>query len=206
MNTKELITVNKNIADRIFKEKEFLTELDNAIADGDHGINMNRGFSKVKETIDSYADKLPGDFLKSVGMLLVSTVGGAAGPLFGTMYMKLGMALSDVEEFGVEEFLQAFSQAIEGVAKRGGSAKDDKTMLDAMIPAHDAMLAAYNEGKATKEIFSNGVEAAKNGVEYTKTIAAKKGRASYVGDRSIGHQDPGATSFLYMLEEIEKTL
>lgn len=206
MNTEKLIQVIRGIADKIEAEKDFLTELDNVIGDGDHGINMARGFQEVLKGLDANADKEPGDVLKAVGMTLVAKVGGASGPLYGTAYMKMGMSLKGKAELTMEDFLSSLQVAIEGIMMRGKSTKGEKTMLDAMIPAKEAMEAAYQANPDAKAAVAAGVKAAWEGVEFTKTIAATKGRASYVGDRSIGHQDPGATSFTMMLEILEGAL
>ncbi len=200
MNTEKLIAVMHRIAEKIESEKDFLTELDNVIGDGDHGINLARGFGEVEKKLDALAEKEPAEVFKSVGMTLVSTVGGASGPLYGTGFMKLGMLLKGKPEIGMADFLEAFQAAIEGIQARGKSVKGEKTMLDAMIPAKEAMESVWSETQDASKAFESGIKAAWEGVEYTKTIAATKGRASYLGERSIGHQDPGATSFTMMLE------
>lgn len=200
MNTEKLIAVMHRIAEKIESEKDFLTELDNVIGDGDHGINLARGFGEVEKKLDALAEKEPAEVFKSVGMTLVSTVGGASGPLYGTGFMKLGMLLKGKPEIGMTDFLEAFQAAIEGIQARGKSVKGEKTMLDAMIPAKEAMESVWSETQDASKAFESGIKAAWEGVEYTKTIAATKGRASYLGERSIGHQDPGATSFTMMLE------
>ena len=200
MNAEKLIPILRAIAARIEKEKDDLTELDNVIGDGDHGINMARGFKVVETKLDGL--KTPADVFKTVGMTLVSTVGGASGPLYGTAFMKMAQSVNGKEEIGMEDFLPALRAAIDGISMRGRSKQGEKTMLDAMIPAAEAMEKAVAEGKSAKEALEAGVAAAWAGVEITKTYAATKGRASYVGDRSIGHQDPGATSFTQMLEEV----
>lgn len=202
MNTEKLIAIIHKIAEKIEAEKDFLTELDCPIGDSDHGINLARGFKEVEKKIDALADKEPAEVLKTIGMTLVSTVGGSSGPLYGTGFMKLGMALKGKEDFTVADFLVGFEQAIEGIKVRGKSTQGEKTMLDAMIPALEAMKAQSDAGADTKQVFAEGVKAAKEGVEYTKTIAATKGRASYLGERSIGHQDPGATSITMVLEVV----
>ena len=200
MNTEKLIAVMHRIAEKIESEKDFLTELDNVIGDGDHGINLARGFGEVEKKLDALAEKEPAEVFKSVGMTLVSTVGGASGPLYGTGFMKLGMLLKGKPEIGMADFLEAFQAAIEGIQARGKSVKGEKTMLDAMLPAKEAMESVWSETQDASKAFESGIKAAWEGVEYTKTIAATKGRASYLGERSIGHQDPGATSFTMMLE------
>ena len=202
MNTEKLIAIIHKIAKKIEEERDVLTELDNVIGDGDHGINLARGFKEVEKKLDTLVTKEPGEVLKSIGMILVSTVGGASGPLYGTGFIKMGMALKGKEEITVYDFLDGFRQAIEGIQMRGKATKGEKTMLDAMIPAIEAMQVKVDTGADIKEVFAEGVKAAKEGIEYTKTIVATKGRASYLGERSIGHQDPGATSFTMMLETI----
>ena len=194
------------IAQKIEEEKAFLTELDTAIGDGDHGINMARGFKAVEEKLPALQDADFGALLKGVGMQLVSTVGGASGPLYGTAFMKAGAACKGKTELTDEEFLAAFAAAIGGVKMRGKSAPGEKTMLDALCPAYDALAAALRAGKDLKSGMEAAVKAAEDGVAYTKTILATKGRASYLGERSIGHQDPGATSSLFMLQIIAQNL
>ena len=194
------------IAQKIEEEKAFLTELDTAIGDGDHGINMARGFKAVEEKLPALQDADFGALLKGVGMQLVSTVGGASGPLYGTAFMKAGAACKGKTELTDEEFLAAFAAAIGGVKMRGKSEPGEKTMLDALCPAYDALAAALSAGKDLKSGMEAAVKAAEDGVAYTKTILATKGRASYLGERSIGHQDPGATSSLFMLQIIAQNL
>ena len=196
-----MIEILKAMAARIDKEKDFLTELDNEIADGDHGINMAKGFNAVVPKIEAMSGKDIGSLLKTTGMTLVSTVGGSAGPLYGTAFMKAGAALKDKMEIDANDLIAAVDAAIGGIQMRGKAVEGEKTMLDAICPAHKAFKAAIEAGEDVKAALGKAVEAAQAGVEYTKTIKATKGRASYIGDRSIGHQDPGATSATYMYEE-----
>lgn len=199
MNTQKLLELLSAMRAKIDAEKDFLTELDNAIADGDHGINMAKGFAAVEAKLPQFEGQKPGAILKAVGMTLVSAVGGSAGPLYGTAFMKAGMTLADKDEIGMGDFLACMKAAVDGVMMRGRAAQGEKTMLDAMIPALNAMEAASANGLPAKDVLAAGVKAAETGVEFTKTIAATKGRASYIGERSIGHQDPGATSFTDLL-------
>lgn len=201
---KKVVEILLSVYQMLDENKEFLTDLDNVIGDGDHGINMARGFAEVEKQADALADKDIGNILKTVGMTLVSKVGGSAGPLYGTAFMKAGMTIGAKTQIDMNDFLGALEVAIEGVKARGKSTTGEKTMLDAMVPALDAMKAAAADGADTKAIFDAGIKAAEAGVEYTKEIIATKGRASYVGERSIGHQDPGATSFTLILTEISK--
>ena len=187
--------IDKIIAD-VDEQKLFLTELDNVIGDGDHGINLARGFDAVKTIEGTFEGKDIGAILKAIGMKLVSTVGGASGPLYGTAFMKSGALLNGKTEMDMNDFIEMLQVSIDGIMKRGKAVKGEKTMLDAMIPAHDAIAASYEADKDAK--------AAEEGIEYTKTIIATKGRASYLGERSIGHQDPGATSFTLMLKAVQE--
>ena len=191
---------------RISEKKDYLTELDNIIADGDHGINMARGFAAVNEKLSGLAEKDIGTVLKTAGMTIVSEVAGTSGPLYGTAFMRAGMIVGTKETVDIITFTECLNAAIEGVMARGKSTAGEKTMLDAMIPAYREIKHFADSGNSAKEALLAGVKAAWDGVEYTKTIAATKGRASYIGDRSIGHQDPGATSFAYILECIAEAV
>lgn len=186
------------------ENKEFLTDLDNVIGDGDHGINMARGFAEVEKQAQTLEEKDIGTILKTVGMTLVSKVGGSSGPLYGTAFMKAGMTIGAKDEINISDFLGGLDAGIEGIKARGRSTTGEKTMLDAMVPALDAMKDAQAAGEDTEKVLDAGVQAAQKGVEDTKPMVATKGRASYLGERSIGHQDPGATSFTLLLTEIAK--
>jgi len=206
VNTKELIGVLDSIAARIEQDKDFLTELDNVIGDGDHGINLARGFRAVTGKIEALAEDTPANVMKAVGMTLVATVGGASGPLYGTGFLKFAMAWNGKAEIGISDFLAGLKMAIDGISQRGRSQRGEKTMLDSMIPAAEALEAALAAGVGAAEALAAAVRSAEEGIEFTKTIIATKGRASYVGERSIGHQDPGATSFTAMLQEVTKAV
>lgn len=169
-------------------------------------LTFHAVFRRWKKKLDTLADKDIGTILKTVGMTLVSTVGGASGPLYGTAFMKAGQLMAGKDAVDINDFVEILRVSIEGVKMRGKSTTGEKTMLDAMVPALAAMEGALKAAKDPKEILLEGVEAAEDGVAYTKTIIATKGRASYLGERSIGHQDPGATSFTLMLSVIAKSL
>lgn len=201
---KKVVEILHHIAEVMEENKEFLTDLDNVIGDGDHGINMARGFAEVEKQADSFAGKDIGTILKTVGMTLVSKVGGSSGPLYGTAFMKAGVTIGAKNEIGLSDFLGALEAGVEGVRARGKSTTGEKTMLDAMVPALDAMKEQQAAGADVKHVLEAGVQAAETGVEETKPMVATKGRASYLGERSIGHQDPGATSFSLLLKEIAK--
>ncbi len=200
MNSSKLIEILLKIGEKIIEEKDFLTELDRPIGDNDHGINMARGFEAVAQKLEGLADKDLGTILKTTGMTLVSTVGGSSGPLYGTLFMKMGMALKDKTEMTFPEFLDAFSLGIEGVGQRGHSTVEEKTMLDSLVPSLKAMQDAWQAKGDVQEALRAGAAAAEAGVEHTKELIATKGRASYLGERSVGHQDPGATSYMFMIQ------
>ena len=193
------------IADVIEENKDFLTDLDREIGDADHGVNMARGFHAVKEKVPQDETDI-GAVLKKTGMTLLSTVGGASGPLYGTAYMEAGKVLAGKTELTAEDFSAALQAAIAGIQKRGKAERGEKTMLDALIPACETFTAKTAEGASFIDALDAACAEANKGIEFTKTIRATKGRASYLGDRSIGHQDPGATSATLTLETILKFL
>ena len=206
IDSKQIIAILDAVIKKIDVEKDFLTQLDNEIGDGDHGINLSRGFKSVEEKLPALADKDIGAILKSVGTQLVSTVGGASGPLYGTAFMKAGNVCKDKFTLTDEEFVQAFNAAVEGIKMRGKSVEGEKTMLDALCPAYKALKDGIDGGKTLLQSLNDAVNAALEGVEYTKTIIATKGRAAYLNERSIGHQDPGATSALFILQMAAEVL
>lgn len=188
------------------QQKQYLTELDSAIGDADHGINMDRGFRKVMEKLPTVADKDIGNILKTTGMTLISSVGGASGPLYGTFYMRAGMAVASKEELDEEDFVKMLQAGVDGIVSRGRAQLQDKTMIDAWYPALDALKSSLSSGKSIPQAMSDTVDAARVGMEATIPLQAKKGRASYLGERSIGHQDPGATSTYYILNALSEVL
>lgn len=195
-----MAAIIEGMAKKIEAEKDYLTQLDNEIGDGDHGINLARGFEAVEKKLPSLAGGDIGALLKGVGMQLVSTVGGASGPLYGPAFMKAGMACKGLTELDGPAFVKAMEAAVDGIKMRGKATEGEKTMLDALCPALKVMQDEVAAGKSLKEALQDAAAAAEKGVEYTKTIIATKGRASYLGERSLGHQDPGATSSLYLLQ------
>ena len=174
--------------------KGYLTDLDSAIGDADHGTNMDRGFKKVMEKLPTVADKDIGNILKTVGMTLISTVGGASGPLYGTFYMRGGMAADAKEELDAGDLINVLQGAVDGIIQRGRAQPGDKTMVDALLPALAALKQAAADGLDVRAGLAAAVAAAEQGMKDTIPLQARKGRASYLGERSIGHQDPGATS------------
>lgn len=179
-----------------------LTQLDAAIGDGDHGTNMNRGFTAALAKVQEQPDQSLATVVKTVAMTLISTVGGAAGPLYGTAFLRASTALGGNPEVGTTEIAAAIKAALEGVQQRGKATTGEKTMVDAIAPAVDALAAAAEAGASAVDALDQAAEAARQGMEATIPMLATKGRASYLGERSIGHQDPGATSSYYILRTI----
>jgi len=173
-----------------------LVALDTAIGDGDHGTNMNRGMTKAMEKLDAAEQADPGAVLKTVAMALVSSVGGAAGPLYGTLFLQMGNALAGQSEVDLPTYAAAWRKGLEGVQARGKAVAEDKTMVDALIPAVEALEAASELDGGLRA----AAQAAEEGMKATTPMLARKGRASYLGERSIGHQDPGATSTYYLFK------
>lgn len=179
----------------VTENKEYLTQLDSDIGDADHGINMTRGFNKVMEKLPSVADTDIGNILKTTGMTLISSVGGASGPLYGTFYMRCGQATAAKEELNGDDLQRMLQAGIDGILQRGRAQLGDKTMVDAWLPAMEAIKETLASGEDdTTVVLHTAVSAAEQGMKDTIPLQAKKGRASYLGERSIGHQDPGATS------------
>ncbi len=202
MDSQKVIEILHGIAAKMEEQKDYLTTLDQPIGDSDHGINLARGFAAVDQKLPSLEGQDVGNVLKAVGMTLVSTVGGASGPLYGSAYMKGGMALVGKTEVGMEDFIAMLKTAIAAVEQRGKAKVEEATMLDAMYPSLHAMEEAIAAGADAKAVLEAGVKASWAGAEHTKDLVATKGRASYVGERGLGHQDPGATSYSYMLEVV----
>jgi dihydroxyacetone kinase-like protein len=194
ITTADVLEYLHRSADVLHENKEYLTELDAAIGDADHGINMDRGFQAILKKVPSVTDKDAGTILKTAGMALVSSVGGAGGPLYGTAFMQAGMAVAGKNELTAEDILAALEAALKGVMMRGKSKAGEKTMIDAIDPALAAMHEALGNGAGTLEALERATTAAEQGMKDTIPMLATKGRASYLGERSIGHQDPGATS------------
>ena len=185
----------RRFAGDIAENKALLVKLDTAIGDGDHGTNMDRGMRKVLEKLEGLDGGDVGATLKAVGMALVSSVGGAAGPLYGTLFLQMGMAAAGKDELDLDGWTAAVEAGLKGVQARGKAEPGDKTMLDALLPALDAL----REGGELGDALRRSADAAEEGMKATIPLEARKGRASYLGPRSVGHQDPGATSSYYLL-------
>jgi dihydroxyacetone kinase-like protein len=193
----------------VARDRELLTELDAAIGDADHGINMDRGMQAVLVKLDELgepADGSVGALLKAVGMTLVSSVGGAAGPLYGTLFLQMGSAAGQASELTLAEWASAVAAGVAGAQARGQAELQDKTMIDALLPAVAALRAGAASGLSLAAALGRSAEAARQGMEATVPLVARKGRASYLGQRSAGHQDPGATSSWLLLETAATSL
>lgn len=191
-------------AERLHERKDELTQLDSAIGDADHGINMDRGFSAVQARLGDLEGLDLGAAAKAVGMTLISTVGGASGPLYGTWFLRVATAAGDTTELDAGELGAALRAGLEGVVQRGKAELDDKTMVDAMSPAVDAYEAAAGDGVAAA--MTAAAVAATAGRDRITPLVARKGRASYLGERSANHQDPGATSTTILFESLRDAI
>ena len=188
----------RRYAEAVAEHRAELVRLDTAIGDGDHGTNMDRGMRKALERIDGLDGSDIGATLKAVGMALVSSVGGAAGPLYGTLFLQMGTAATGKEELDLPGWTAALEAGIKGVQTRGRAEPGDKTMIDALLPALEALRSGGD--------LAASADAAEQGMKATIPMEARKGRASYLGPRSVGHQDPGATSSYLLLRSAAETL
>lgn len=196
----EVLSWIKAYSQIITENKDYLTELDSAIGDADHGANMQRGFQAVLTKLPAVEDKDIGTILKTVGMTLISTVGGAGGPLYGTFFMQVGLSLKEKMEFTLADWATALEAGINGVVNIGKAAVGDKTMVDALTPAVQVLKDGGGQELSMSEALKKSAEAAEEGMKSTIPLVARKGRASYLGERSAGHQDPGATSSFLLLD------
>ncbi len=198
----QIIKWLENSADVIQASKGYLTQLDAAIGDADHGVNMARGFGKVAEKLPTIKDNDIGTILKTTGMTLISSVGGASGPLYGTFFMRAATVGNAKDVLDAIDLCAMFRAGVDGIVQRGRPNLGDKTMFDAWAPALDAMHTALAKGSDALTIIKAGAAAIDQGMKNTIALQARKGRASYLGERSIGHQDPGATSSCLIFEAL----
>lgn len=196
--TEKTVAVIEAMAAAMEENKQHLTKLDSEIGDGDHGNNMNRGFQAALERLNDTDAETPAEVLKAVSSALISKVGGAAGPLYGTAFLRASSALGDKEEVSAEAAAEAIEAALGGIKQRGKAELEDKTIVDALEPAAEAAKGATDGSVA--EVLRAAADAAEEGVEATKPLVARKGRASYLGERAKGYQDPGATSTYLLLD------
>jgi dihydroxyacetone kinase-like protein len=189
----------RSFAVLVAENKDLLTDLDAAIGDGDHGTNMDRGMQAVLAALDDTPPATASALFNKVGMTLVSTVGGASGPLFGTFFLRSGAAFGDTSEISLAQLAAALRAGLEGIVARGKAEAGDKTMYDALAPAVNALDSAVSEGRDKADALKLALTAAENGRDATTPMLARKGRASYLGERSVGHQDPGATTVALLM-------
>lgn len=206
MTSAQLVASLRRIAQVLHEQRQYLTELDSAIGDADHGFNMDRGFTAIEAKLDSVEGQDAGSVLKMVASTLISTVGGAAGPLYGTAFLRAGMALTGKTTLTLEDCVTGLNAGVQGIRDRGKATTGEKTMVDALVPAQEALAAAASEGLDLPQAFDRAASAAEAGAEATIPMLATKGRASYLGERSIGHKDPGATSSALLLRAVADTL
>ncbi|MCI0345611.1 MAG: dihydroxyacetone kinase subunit L [Chloroflexi bacterium] len=194
-------------AELLHEQRDYLTQLDAAIGDADHGINMDRGFTAVVAELDGIDDSpAPGRLLTTAGATLVSTVGGASGPLWGTALRRAGRSLGDTDEFDLAGLATALEAALDGVVELGAAQEGDKTMVDALAPAVRALRDGVENGAEPGDTLEAARGASEQGMRDTVPLQASKGRASYLGERSIGHQDPGATSTALIIAALERAI
>jgi dihydroxyacetone kinase-like protein len=193
-------------AEEVATNRDLLTQLDAAIGDADHGANLDRGLTAVVSAIAGATDATPGVLLKTTGMTLVSNVGGASGPLYGTLFLRMSGSAGDADSLDATGFAAALRAGLEGVVARGKAQAGDKTMYDALAPACDALDEALADGAGLGEALVRAAAAADAGRDATTPMLARKGRASYLGERSVGHQDPGATSTALLVATAARTL
>jgi dihydroxyacetone kinase-like protein len=194
-------------AGALHEQRDYLTQLDAAIGDADHGTNMDRGFASVVTKLEELDESTaPGRILVTAGSTLISTVGGASGPLWGTALRRAGRSLGDEAEFDTAALAVALEAALAGVVELGAASPGDKTMVDALEPAVRVLRERADDGSSPGEAIAAAREAAEMGMQATVPLQATKGRASYLGERSIGHQDPGATSTVLILRALEQAV
>jgi len=205
ITTEDTVRWLQQLAQVLHENREYLTQLDSPIGDADHGINMDRGFKAVMDKLPTVANMDIGSILKTVGTTLVSTVGGASGPLYGTAFLRAGMATAGKYELYEADYTTMLEAALEGIRARGKAQPGEKTIVDALTPALAAAREAQAQGLDISHITRSASDAAEAGMKATIPMLATKGRASYLGERSIGHQDPGATSSWLMLKTLADT-
>ncbi|MFL5697808.1 MAG: dihydroxyacetone kinase subunit DhaL [Ktedonobacteraceae bacterium] len=206
MTNEDILRWLERIADVLHENAAYLTQLDSAIGDADHGINMDRGFTAVRAKFPTMATMDIATQLKTVGTTLVSTVGGASGPLYGTAFLRAGVAVAGKQQLGPADVVALLEAFLGGIVARGKAQPGEKTMVDALTPALAAAKQALNEGLPLKELASRATQAAEEGMKATIPLLATKGRASYLGERSVGHQDPGATSSWLILRSLTEVV
>ena len=206
ITTSQMLQALKNMCDTIEDEKEYLSELDGAIGDGDHGVNMAKCFREVKKKLAESSAEDVGTLFKEVGMVVLNSVGGAMGALYGTFFLKLSQESTGKAEVSLSDLVTMFQTGEQGILDIGKANLGDKTLIDTLSPATRAIEAAEKEGKTLSGALAEFEQAAKQGMESTKGMLAKMGRASRLGERTIGHQDAGATSCYFILRSLASAI
>lgn len=202
MTNEDVLRWLERVADVLHENREYLTQLDSAIGDADHGINMDRGFSAVRSKFQTMTTMDIATQLRTVGTSLVSTVGGASGPLYGTAFLRASAAAANKQELTAADVVAMLDAFLGGIVARGKAQPGEKTMVDALTPALNAARQALDEGASLAQVTQRAASAAEEGMKATIPMLATKGRASYLGERSVGHQDPGATSSWLILRSL----
>lgn len=201
LTNQDIINILRRISNRLIERADYLSELDALTGDGEHGINMEKGFSEVLKALPSLEAASISDVFKQTGKLVMTKTGGSAGILYGTLFLEMSKAVGEAEEVDAHLAAEMFSQALAGVTKRGGAEVGDKTLVDTLAPGAAALAEAAQGGAEVDQAFSAAAEAARRGMESTLELTAKKGRASYQGENSRGSLDPGAVSMYYLFEQ-----
>jgi len=203
METMDSQTIKKivaEIAETMREQKGYLSDLDAAIGDGDHGVSMVRGFNEVESRLSDVQDNRIGPILKNVGIALTSTIGGATGPLFGSIFLKAGQAIGEKETINLDDLAQMFQASLNGVIGLGKAQVGEKTLVDALSPAVESLKNSVRQKKSLVAALEGAVSESKKGAESTRDMPAGKGRATYLGERAVGHIDPGAMSVYFILK------
>ncbi|MEM4498171.1 MAG: dihydroxyacetone kinase subunit DhaL [Nitrososphaerota archaeon] len=195
-----------HVADVMIESENYLTDLDRACGDGDFGIGMLRGFTKVKEQIQSYQGDELEELFTRAGLAIMAVVGGASGAVFGSFFSSIGAKLRGKKEAGLADLAEAFKASLEMIMRIGGARPGDKTMVDALAPAVDVLLEGAKSGESLKTAFRRAAEAAEKGAEATKGMIARKGKASYLGEQSLGYPDPGAVGVALIFKAIAESI
>lgn len=202
--SKDVEFVVRVIADTVLENEAYFSELDGVVGDGDFGYSLARGFEKVLQEWDNLDHSLPGNFLKKCSATIISAVGGVSGTIWGTAFLRAGMSLGTKTEITRDDIIAMFRAIIEGIKKRGNCDLGDKTYLDALVPTVDALEKAFNEGKETTVALDEAAAVARESAEATRALLAKRGRAAYTGERSIGTLDAGSVAVAVLFEAISK--
>jgi dihydroxyacetone kinase-like protein len=206
ITTQRIMRVMEGLCDTLEREKDYLSELDGAIGDGDHGVNMAKCFREVKKRLSESEGKDVGTVLKNVGMIVLNSVGGAMGALYGTLFLRMAQEAKEKTAVDLRDLVRMFKAAEKGVLEIGKASLGDKTLVDTLTPAVGALEKAEQEGKSLPEALSSFEAAARNGMESTRDLVAKIGRASRLGERTRGHQDAGATSCYFIIQAFSEAL